>query len=232
MICLKHHKNGKQKNWRSMVLLNSCAAVFVAIGLGGCMDLYEPSKINQRPIQVREEAFNQDVLISDVDEQYIRALAHHYKRYGASKMDLLLTYDPYSKDFGAMMAGNKVAEIKSYLRDMFDIKKVEASIMPIVSRGDRPRLMVSYSSLNAYAPKGCEGMMPGINGRPMEGDSRYKLGCSIATLKTRQVVRPADLMGRGVDRPSTEGRSASNIVDYYRSGAQNEPLGGERASED
>ena len=221
---------GKRKN-PFRCLVKACVAV-LSIGLSGCMDLYEPSTINENPIQVKEEAFLQDVPVVDVDEEYIRVLAHHYKRYGSSSMDILVTYDPHSKDNTAMNATNKVADIAGILRDIYDVKNVKAGIMPISSQNEAPRLLVSYDSLSAHAPRGCDGMLPGLEGRPMEDDSRYKLGCSIATFKTRQVVRPADLTGHGVDNPNTEGRSASNIVDYYRSGAQNEALGGETASED
>lgn len=224
------HQKTRSKSSLSM-LVKACFAA-LTVTLGGCMDMYEPSTVNEKPIQVKEEAFLQDVSLDDVDEEYIRALAHHYKKHGASTMDLLVTYDPHSKDSTAMMATNKIAEIKELLRDMFGVKNVNGGIMPVVSQGEEARLLVSYNSLSAHAPEGCDGMMPGINGRPMEDDSRYKLGCSIATLKTRQVARPADLMGQGVSNPNTEGRSAVNIVDYYRSGAMNEPLEGESASQD
>jgi type IV pilus biogenesis protein CpaD/CtpE len=212
-------------------MAKACVAM-LSIGLSGCMDMYEPPTINEKPIQVKEEAFLQDVAVADVDDDYIRTLAHHYNRYGASTMDLLVTYNPHSKDNTAMNATNKVGDIAEALRVVYDVTNIKAGIMPVASQNEAPRLLVSYDSYSAQAPQGCDGLMPGLNGRALENDSRYNLGCSIATLKARQVVRPADLLGRDAVYQTSEGRSASNIVDVNRSGAQNEPLGGQSASED
>jgi type IV pilus biogenesis protein CpaD/CtpE len=233
---MTHSTNGtkvrhqKRKNSSFKNLAKACVAL-LSIGLGGCMDLYEPSTINEAPIQVKEEAFLQDVPLDDVDDKYIRALAYHYSRYGASTMDLLVTYDPHSKDNTAMKATNAVGDIAETLRGVYDVTDVKAGIMPVASQHEAPRLLVSYDSYSAHAPQGCDGMMPGLDGRPMEDDSRYKLGCSIATLKARQVARPADLLGSDSVYQTTEGRSASNIVDLHRSGAEKPALQGESASE-
>ncbi len=223
-------RNQKRNNpFKNMA--KACVAL-LSIGLGGCMDLYEPPTINDKPIQVKEEAFLQDVPVDDVDDGYIRTLAHHYNRYGASTMDLLVTYDPHSRDNTAMNATDKVGDIAEALRRVYDVTNVKAGIMPIASQNEAPRLLVSYDFLSAHAPRGCDGMMPGLEGRPSENDSRYKLGCSIATLKARQVSRPADLLGRDAVYQTTEGRSAANIVAGVRSGAQNESLSGQSASEE
>ncbi len=227
-------KNTKTGDLKFKTLFKGMAKACVAllsIGLGGCMDLYEPSTINEKPVQVREEAFLQDVAVADLDDEYIRGLAHHYNRYGASAMDLLVTYDPHSKDNTAMMATNKVGDIAEFLRTVYDVTNVKAGIMPIASQNEAPRLLVSYDYYSAHAPQGCDGMMPGLGGRPMEDDSSYNLGCSIKTLTARQVSRPADLLGRDDVYQNTEGRSAANIVAGVRSGAPNEPLGGQTASE-
>jgi|GEM_PF-449312 len=213
------------------VMAKACVAL-LSIGLSGCMDLYEPPSVNDKSIQVKEEAFLQDVPVADVDDTYIRTLAHHYNRYGASTMDLLVTYNPHSKDNTAMNATDKVGDIAEVLRGVYDVNNVKAGIMPIASQNEAPRLLVSYDFLSAHAPKGCDGMMPGLEGRSLEDDSKYKLGCSIDTLVARQVSRPADLLGRGSAGQTTEGRSAANIVDVYRSGVENEPLNGQTASED
>jgi len=223
------HKQKRKNPFK--IMAKACIAV-LSIGLGGCMDLYEPPSVNDKLIQVKEEAFLQDVPVADVDEGYIRNLAHHYNRYGASTMDLLVTYDPHSKDNTAMNATNTVGDIAQELRVVYDVVNVKAGIMPVASQNEAPRLLISYDSFSAHAPQGCDGMMPGLDGRPSENDSRYKLGCSIATLKARQVARPADLLGRDAVYQTTEGRSAANIVDSHRSGAEKEALTGQSASEE
>ena len=203
----------------------------LSVGLAGCMNMYEPPTINDTPIQVKEEAFLQDVLVADVDDDYVEALGRHYRKHGSSTMDLLITYDPHSKDNTAMNATSKAADIAVALREEYGVTNVNVGIMPIASQHEEPRLLVSYDSLYAQAPAGCNGMMPGMGGRPLENDPDYKLGCSIDTLIARQVAHPADLLGRGASNVTTEGRSAANIVDAYRSGAQNPSLDGEDVSE-
>ncbi len=233
MTCLAHGtricKRKRKKNPLRMVV-KACAAM-LSVGLSGCIDLYEPPTISDKLIQVEEEAFLQDLPVADVDDDYIRSLARHYNKHGASTMDLLVTYNPHSKDNTAMKATNTVGDIAEKLRVEYNVTNIKAGIMPVSSQTEPPRLLVSYDSFSAHAPRGCDGMMPGLDKRPLENDSNYKLGCSIATLKARQVARPADLLGRDAGYQTTEGRSAANIVDVYRSGAENEALDGKGASE-
>lgn len=228
---MEHSLLSMNKNRKSPLkyMMNAGLAV-LSLTLGGCMDLYEPTAMNDTRIQVKQEVFNQDVLLSDVNDDYIAYLARHYTKRGGSPMDMIVTYDPQSSKNTAMQAANKAADITSALRNDYGVTNVEAGIMPVLSQGDDARLLVSYDAYSAHAPKGCDGMMPGLSERPLEGDKNYKLGCSIDTLIARQVSRPSDLLGRGnVDR-DTDGRSAANIVDTYRTGALNEPLTGESAS--
>ena len=74
--------------------------------------------------------------------------------------------------------------------------------------------------------------MEGVNGTEVVVDQEYKLGCTVDTIFARQIARPKDLNGQGGSGTPTEGRSATNIIDAQRSGALNEPLEGQTASED
>ena len=47
----------------------------------------------------------------------------------------------------------------------------------------------------------------------------------------RQIARPSDLLGRAPNSVYKDGRGISNQIEGVRSGAMNEPLGGESASE-
>jgi len=73
--------------------------------------------------------------------------------------------------------------------------------------------------------------MTGIDNRDINVEEAYKLGCSTETLFARQIARPKDLKGQGTTDANTDGRRSANIVEGYRTGVQNESLGGERASE-
>lgn len=222
----------KNKIKRPLTYIVNAGLAFLSFAVTGCSkDLYEPPVINETRVQVKEEAFLQDVAMSDVNEEFIAALARHHNKHGGSTMDLLVTYDPRSYRNTAMNATNSAANIASSLRD-YGVTDVKASVMPIKSQGDEARLLVSYDSYTAHAPKGCDYDMPGLNGSPLEVDEKYKYGCAIDTLLARQIARPGDLLGRGQQDETTDGRASTNIVELYRSGAQNEPLDGESASDE
>ncbi len=209
--------------------LNAGVAI-LSLSLAGC-NLYAPPSLSENVVQVREETFTKDVLVSEVNNGFIGAVARNYTKYGNGKMDLIITYDPKSYRNTAMTATNKMSDIVSAFRD-YGVNNVNAGIMPIKSQGEEARLLISYDALSAHAPKGCDEVMPGINGSTVEYNENYKLGCSIETMVARQVAKPAHLLGRGATGEPTDGRAASNIVDAYRAGEQNDSLEGESATED
>ena len=69
-----------------------------------------------------------------------------------------------------------------------------------------------------------------MESRDVYVDEDYKLGCTIETVFSRQIARPKDLKGRPNTDPTSSGRRASNVVEDYRTGVPNEPMGGESAS--
>jgi len=73
--------------------------------------------------------------------------------------------------------------------------------------------------------------MSGIEDRDHRTDLEYKMGCSVETMIARQIARPGDLLGRAPNSVYKDGRRISNQIEGVRSGAMNEPLGGESASE-
>ena len=222
----------KNKAKRHLKFAVNAGLAFLSFAISGCSkDLYEPPTIKESSVQVKEESFIQDVAMSEVNEEFIAALARHHSKYGGSTMDLLVTYDPRSYRNTAMNATNSAADIATSLRD-YGVTDVNASVMPIKSQGDEARLLVTYDAYSARAPEDCDYEMPGMGNSPLEEDRKYKYGCTIDTLLAKQIARPGDLLGRGQQDNTTDGRTSTNIVDLYRSGAQNEPLEGEVASED
>ncbi len=213
-------------------LLNFSVA-FLALGaLAGC-NMYSAGSINENPIRVSEEMVTKDVLISDIDDAFIGSIARHYTKHSGSPMKIIVTYDPKSRSNTAMGATNEVSDIVSNLRD-YGVTNVDAGILPVKSQGSDSKLIISYNSFNAHAPEGCDALMSGMNGDLNGRDSNadYKMGCSIDTMLARQVAKPSHLLGRGNSGQGYDGRSATNIVDGYRTGAQNKSLEGMSASDD
>ena len=219
----------KVKGKNPMKYFLNIGVAFVSLTmLAGC-NLYTQSYATQNRVQVSEENVTHDVLLFDADDAFIGTLARHFTKHGGGAMDLMVTYDPKSRSNTAMHATNKAADIVAALRD-YGVVDIDAGVLPVKAQGSNSRLLISYNSFNAHAPKGCENTMPGMNGY-IESDKDYKLGCSIETMLARQVAKPSHLLGRGAVGGNTDGRSATNIVDGYRSGAQNVSLEGESASD-
>lgn len=211
-------------------LLSGMAVVILPLSGCGGIDMYEKGHLSDSRIQIKETLFSDDVSLSDANDEYLNALAYHYNKYGDGAVDLVIAYDPYSSNNTAMMATNKVADITESLRE-YGLSDIGARVMPVKDLGDEARLQVSYNSYNAEKPKGCDEVLPGIDGTPVEFNPHYKLGCSTQTLMAKQVAKPKHLLGRGVVDQTTDGRVATNVVELYRTGAKNEPLDGETASD-
>ncbi|MGH1457120.1 MAG: CpaD family pilus assembly lipoprotein [Alphaproteobacteria bacterium] len=224
---MKNFKKGKKP---MKVLLNT-GAVFLSLSLVACggIDMYQEGTLNDKRVQVVSENFKDSVPIEDVNEVYLGGLAKHYSKYGDGLMDVVVTYDARSTSNTAMKAGDKAAQISKILRRN-GVRDLDVGVLPVKNQGDYSRMIVSYEGYSASAPKGCENLLPGLNGDALEHDEDYRLGCSVESIIARQVSRPADLMGNGVIDATSEGRAATNIVDVYRSGAPNEPLDGEKAT--
>ncbi len=215
-----------------MKYLLNISVAFLAVGaLSGC-SMYSPSNINETPIRVSEELSVTNAVISDIDDAFISSLARHYSKHGGGAMDIVVTYDPKSRSNTAMGATNKAADIVNNLRG-YGVSNVRAGILPVNDQGEDSRLVVSYKSFNAHAPKGCDGAsMDGLDGN-LKGDvADYKLGCAIDTMLARQIAKPEHLLGRGAVKQTSDGRAAVYVADGYSAGSQNKPLKGLSASDD
>ena len=194
--------------------------------LSGC--LYEPDHFTTERVQVEEKPFSDAVSVSQIDEESIRGVAEHYNSQGDGVFDLTVTYDPKTGN-GAMQASDEAARLAGLLRKN-GVEDINASIMPVKDTGADMKAMFSYTAYNALAPDDCD-VMPGISSRTIETEEGYKLGCSIETMYARQIARPKDLKGQGMMDPQSDGRRSSNIVETYRTGVPNKPLGGETTTE-
>ncbi len=200
------------------------------LGVCGCEDIvHEPTKLSEKKVRVQEEQVFEEIPVSDMHENAIAALSEHYKRSGAGSLDLSVTYDPHSPTATAMMASSEAARIAGLFRDN-GLTVTGANIMPVKDLGSQMQALVSYSSFEALAPEDCE-VMPGLKHTNIEPEEDYELGCSINTVFAKQIARPKDLADRSAEPGNADGRRATSVLEPYRAGVRNEPLGGETASE-
>lgn len=197
--------------------------------LGGC-SMYSEGRLSSNRVQVAETQFNETYPVAELNNNALAGLARHYVDHGSGPLDLTITYDPKSSSSTAMMAGDEASRIASFLRKQ-GVAEVNVSILPVNAQGPDSQALVSFLAYDALAPKDC-GVMEGFDDTEVRVDDEYKLGCTVDTVFARQIARPKDLNGQAFTNTTTEGRSASNIVELQRSGAPNEPLEGQTASED
>lgn len=201
-----------------------------ASALVGACGLSAPDHFTESRVQVQQDRLSAALPVSQFDEAKVAEMASHFAKSGEGPVELTVTYDPYSRKATAMNARNEARRIAALLRKN-GVEDIKADILPVMDSGDEMKAMFSYTYYSALPPEDCE-MMPGVTGRAINAQEDYKLGCTVDTLFARQIARPKDLAGQGVQADSvTDGRRASNIVDRYRTGAPNEPLDGETASD-
>jgi len=156
------------------------------------------------------------------------SIADHYNHYGDGPVEVTVLYDPVSKKNTAMNAANAADRIASFLRTK-GVRHVHADALPINGQGDLSETMISYDTVTAHAPAGCT-TSGGLDGKQTAADENYIYGCNIETMISRQIANPRDLAGRdGLDAGS--GRRQANVVEGYKTGAPNDSLEGESASE-
>lgn len=194
--------------------------------LGACSRTYEPGTVTPKRVQVEQDTRFVQYTLGELDEGAIDTLALDYGRQGSSVMDMTVTYDPKSGTNTAMKATQEAARLSKALGGKG--VAVKSNIMPVSESGEIG-VLLSYGGYNALAPD-CE-LMSGIEDRDHKTDLDYKMGCSVETMIARQIARPNDLLGRAPSSVYKDARGISNQIEGVRTGAPNEPLGGESASE-
>ncbi|HEY8191261.1 MAG TPA: CpaD family pilus assembly lipoprotein [Alphaproteobacteria bacterium] len=209
-------------------LLTWIPVAAVAILLGACSMDVDSFAAPEKKVQLRTESKSFTTRTAALDDAALAGIVDNYRHYGAGTADIAVTYDPKSKTNTAMNAANEAARITGYLRRK-GVTDIAVDVLPVHDSGSVSDTMISYKSVTAEAPEGCESM-GGLDGQPTLANEEYGYGCTIQMQIARQIARPKDLQGReGVS--SGDGRRQSVIVETYRSGVRNEALEGETASE-
>ena len=210
-------------------LLSGFMLSVLSMTLAGC-SMYSEDHVTPNKVQVEEQKFVEEIPVHEITAAKIVGISQYYESHGSGPVDLTVTYDPRSSGNTAMTASNEVSKLVGAFRKE-GLREIKGTILPVNQQGEKSVAIVSFLSYNALAPKDCT-LMEGFEGQNITVAEEYKLGCTVDTVFARQIARPKDLKGRGISATTTEGRSASNIVDMERSGAPKEALEGETASED
>lgn len=212
----------------------SIGLLVALLGIGACA-LDVPTQISAGKVEVSEGVVEQSYETIALKAGQINALANAYQSDHGQSMDITVTYDPSSKKNTAMNATLEAARLAKALGEK-GVKNVSTKVMPVSDSWNTSHTFVSYSTLSAHAPSGCD-QMPGFDDVDRIGNTQahkeYRYGCTIETMIAEQIADPADLLGVD-DKTSTDsGRRATNVVEGrgYYSGDQFPTLEGEGATE-
>lgn len=219
---------------RSVFRLCLClAALPVFAACSSAMEQFEPSEANVDRVELMRGQYEQDVAISDLTPARLEALAEAWQRYGDGAMTLTVLYDPHARVNGPINAGKQAARLAESLRVRG--VAVATATLPVAGRGESLSAFISYPQTTARAPKSC-GTMPGLEGTGADLgktglNDGYRVGCGIETILAKQISRPSDLRGQGGLSGPSDGRRVYQQLGAWRAGVPNEPLEGEKASD-
>ncbi len=199
--------------------------VFVAtfsVVIGACSFDVE-SRLNEAPLVVQEDNYHNVYVTENISQATIADEARRFHRYGYDAMRLTVTYDAASRHHSALWASQKSSELAAALRQQ-GVNNLAFDVMP-VKNSVISQTIISYVEMTARGPKDCIGTGP--DGEIMDDD--YQFGCSVKDRIAKQIYRPADMV-KSKPNDKADAARQSVIVDTYRSGQQNAPLVGERAS--
>lgn len=197
-------------------------AAVSALSLGGCAKIDMPTAMTEKQIVLESDNYSQSYKVAELNAAIFDDMGEHFRRYGNSQAEVIVSYDPYSKKNTAMKATDQLHRIKTALGKR-GIGNIKGSILAADYSGDGSEMIIGYNSVSAQAPDDCH-KMPGADTMRAELDFDYKLGCSLAAVTSRQVARPADLAGRSPDSANGDGRRAGAVAEPYRTGERNGPL--------
>ena len=191
-------------------------AAVSALSLGGCAKIDMPTTMTEKNIVLESDNYAQTYKVADLKAVQFDEMSEHFRRHGNSQAEVIVSYDPYSKKNTAMKATDHLHRIMTELNKR-RVGNIKGSILAADYSGDEAEMIIGYTSVSAQAPDDCS-MMPGAGTMRAELDFDYKLGCSVRTMVSRQVARPADLAGRSPDSANGDARRAGVVVEPYRAG--------------
>lgn len=193
-----------------------------ALVLSGC-NMAVPSRVNTSGIEV--EDYTKTVLLpaSKVDKMRVEVVAGDYRRNGKSAPALVV---PYVK--GKRGTLNDARRAAAAYQEAFaqhgllirDVKYTETH-----DRDATRHAVLAYTATEAHAPANCT-RMPGAKGaESQETTDDYTFGCEHATLISKMIARPDDLLGVGGASDSYSRREGP-MMEGYMSGRSNPSLQG------
>ena len=195
-----------------------------AVTLAGC-NMAVPSRVNTSAIEVEDYTKTVLLPIAKVDKMRVEVVAGDYRRNGKSAPALVV---PYMKGKRSTLTLNSARRSAAAYQEAFaqhgllirDVKYTETQ-----DRDATQSAVLAYTATEAHAPANCT-RMPGAKGaESQETTDGYTFGCEHATLISKMIARPDDLLG--VDGAADSySRREGPMMEGYMSGRTNPSLQG------
>ena len=212
--------------------MRACKWIFFVGALAGVLSLSAcesttPSLLQTGKIRLKDQMVAETLDAKRVDPLRIHVIADHYLRNGKGKMNLMVSW--LSGDVGREAAAQKQGSTWKYAFEQNGVNDISVDTVAIDDRKFADKIVITYRSLVAMAPKGC-GRLPGYQGaETVETMDKYQVGCETQAAISRMIVDPSDLMGKSGAQDNDSRRSGA-LVEPYRVGTPNQPMKGYQAS--
>ncbi len=218
---------------RISIIKKLSVLVIASVVLSGCQG-YNPVTTSQiYPVKMRlQQATTSEAFLikNRPDTKRLKEIANHYNKTSDGVMTLELHYSSRIKG-QAERAVQTASKYKRLMRE-YGVRNTNVEMIPHSDGSQKvAEIKLSYKAWKTDAPVGCDpNHIPGYHGAEgPEAVNDYKMGCEIETYLSKMVVRPKDLAGtEGID--DGDSRREGNVVENYKTGEPNEPLGGLEAS--
>ncbi len=207
----------------------SLLTVGVVICLLAACDMSTPSNMNVSKISVKESFVTKTFDAYNFDEAEANRIAKDYMNNSRGSMTITVSYLADKNDTNKVTARKNAKVFKSNFFKL-GVENVSITVVPVTERKHAEKLVVSYKTLVASAPKECSSII-GLDGaETMFNADEYQFGCHTKTAISKMIVDPADLLGKS-GSVDAESRRMGVTVERFKSGEANKPIKGFNASD-
>lgn len=202
-------------------LLSLVSVLLGVLSLSAC-DVSAPSKISLGKIRIQEQ-----MVALPLEGAQVPKVAEQFTRTGKGDMTITISY--MAREGGSRMRAEAQGDTYRKMFSQYGVSNIAVVTVPVSSRKDAEKSVVTYMASVALPPEGCHGMPGHLGAGNIAAADGYNFGCDTQTAVSKMIADPSDLMGK----PGTQnGDSQRNgtIIEPYKAGTPNEQMKGFQAS--
>lgn len=207
--------------------LISLIGVMAGVLLLSACDASMPSHVQARKIRLQERMVAENLDPMKVNKGHVAAVANRFRQKGRGDMVLTMSY--LSGDKKSQARADRVGAAYKKALTAEGVPHVSLVTVPVKSADNAAEAIITYNGLIALPAENC-GAVPGHNGAATPNEiNDYPIGCGMQAAIGKMIANPSDLMGKGGTQ-NNDSRRSGTIIEPYKSGTPNGPMGGFDAS--